>query len=79
MLPGTVPGTPSAWMTGPSGANLEVCALWHGNVDDPAARTILGGENAIVVVPRQPLAAGRHAVRVVSGSRTIDWSFTVRP
>lgn len=79
MLPGTVPGTPTASMTGPNRTTLEVCALWHGNVDDPAARSILGGENAIVVVPRKPLTSGRHTARIVSGSRTIEWSFTVRP
>lgn len=79
MLPGTVTGTPMATMSGPSGSRLEVCALWHGNVDDPAARTILGGQNAIVVVPKKPLDAGRHTVQIVSGSHVIDWSFTVQP
>jgi hypothetical protein len=79
MLPGTVPGTPVASMTGPDGRRLQVCALWHGNADDAAARSILNGANAIVVVPKKPLAAGRHSVRLVSGAHTINWSFTVRP
>jgi uncharacterized protein YkwD len=79
MLPGTVPGPPTAAMTAPNRKGLEVCALWHGNVDDPAARTILGGQNAVVVVPRKPLTAGRHTVVIVSGSQTIEWSFTIRP
>lgn len=77
MMPETV-SAPLAVMKGPNGALLETCTLWHGNTTG-AARSILGGENAMIVMPRKPLTAGTYTVTAVSGRRTITWSFTVKP
>lgn len=44
----------------------------------PAGRSILGGDNAVVLIPRQPLTPGTHAVTLhVPGAADIAWSFAV--
>ena len=65
-------------MTGPTGA-LQVCALSSQNVTDPAAKSILSGNNAVTVMPRNPLVPGVYTVTVTTDARTVTWSFTVDP
>ena len=77
MLPEAT-GSVSASMSGPSGA-LQICTLHGGNVADGTARSILQGDNAVVVMPREPLANGRHTVTITTSSRTVTWSFIVDP
>ncbi|MGD9705675.1 MAG: CAP domain-containing protein [Acidimicrobiia bacterium] len=64
-------------MSGPSGP-LEVCTLTSQNTDG-TAQQILAGDNAVVVMPRAPLAPGTYAVAVSTGHRQVSWSFTVDP
>ena len=68
----------SATMTGPTGA-LQVCALSSQNVTDAAAKSILAGNNAITVMPRNPMVPGVYTVTVTTDARTVTWSFTVDP
>jgi uncharacterized protein YkwD len=77
MLPES-PTNPSATITGPSGP-LEVCTLAQNNVADPAAKSILTGNNAVTVLPRNPLAPGRYTVTLNTAARVVTWSFTVDP
>jgi len=77
MLP-EAPINPSATITGPSGP-LEVCTLAQNNVADPAAKSILAGNNAVTVLPRNPLAPGRYTVTLSTAARVVTWSFTVDP
>jgi hypothetical protein len=65
----------SATMVGPNGP-LETCRLFAGNTSG-VARSILQGDNAVVVVPRNPLAQGTYSVSVTTQARTVNWSFTV--
>ncbi len=66
----------SATLTGPSGP-IETCVLSQGNVSDGTARAILGGDNAVVVVPRTPLADGSYNAAVQSDGGAVSWTFTV--
>ena len=68
----------SATITGPNGA-LPVCALSAQNVSDAAAKSILAGNNAVTVLPRNPLVPGVYTVSVTTDARTVSWSFTVDP
>lgn len=77
MMP-EAPSQVSASITGPDGP-LETCALYAGNVRDSDAASILGGANAVTVLPRNPLAPGLYAVTVTTAARTVNWSFTVDP
>ena len=77
MMPEPVVGPVSASITGPDGA-LETCALWKQNTDGSAA-SILGGDNAVVAMPRTELAPGTYNVTITTATRTVTWSFTVDP
>ncbi len=74
MMPEKV-STVSATITGPSGP-LEVCTL-SGNNTDGDAKTILAGDNAVTVIPRNPLPNGAYTVSVTTQARTVTWTFTV--
>lgn len=77
MMPHAV-GHASATLTGPDGS-AEVCVLHAGNVSDPGAASVLASANAVVVVPRHPLAGGRHAAVVVTDAGRAEWSFDIDP
>lgn len=77
MMPEPVVGPVSASITGPNGA-LETCALWKQNTDGSAA-SILGGDNAVVAMPRTELTPGTYNVSITTATRTVTWSFTVDP
>lgn len=75
MLPNDVTGADST-ITGPNGP-IETCTLHKGNVTDGTARSILDGDNAVVVMPRDVLADGVYTVTVNSNGGNVTWSFTV--
>ena len=75
MMPGDVTSA-NATLTGPSGP-IATCALHKGNVSDGTAKAILDGDNAIIVMPRDPLADGNYTATVNSNGGSITWSFTV--
>ncbi|NNE13208.1 MAG: CAP domain-containing protein [Ilumatobacter sp.] len=75
MMPSTVT-TASTSITGPSGP-MQTCTLHKNNVGDPTASSILGGDNAVIVMPRQPLADGTYTATVNSDGGNVTWSFTV--
>jgi hypothetical protein len=77
MMPEAVTGAVTATITGPNGP-IETCALSGSNTDG-AAQSILTGDNAVVAVPKSVLAPGKYSVQIVTGSRTVAWSFTVDP
>lgn len=74
MMPEAV-SSATASMTGPSGP-VETCRLFAGNTSGEA-RSLLAGENAVVVVPRSQLTPGVYSVSVSTQARTVNWSFTV--
>ncbi len=76
MMPEKFTKVTSATITGPSGP-LQTCNLHRGNTTDPTAQAILGGDNAVTVLPRDPLVNGTYTVRIVTDVRTVQWSFTV--
>ena len=67
----------TGWMSGPSGP-VEVCVLSAANTSGAAA-SILGGDNAVVVIPRVILDPGTYQVGVGTSARMVNWSFTVDP
>jgi hypothetical protein len=69
--------TVSASMTGPNGP-VQTCRLFAGNTTG-TAKSILGGDNAVTVVPRAALSPGVYTVTVTTQARTVTWSFTVDP
>jgi Cysteine-rich secretory protein family len=76
MMPGGV-GAANASLSGPSGP-IETCVLHGGNASDGTARAILAGDNAVVVMPRTPLADGTYTATVnTDGGGSVTWSFTV--
>lgn len=76
MMPNGVSSANST-LVGPSGS-IETCTLHPGNTGaDGTARAILNGDNAVVVMPRAPLADGVYTVTVESNGGTVTWSFTV--
>gem|GEM_PF-1184527 len=76
MMPEKFTAVSSATITGPSGV-LQTCALHAGNTTDATAKAILGGDNAVTVLPRAALTNGVYTVRIVTNVRTVQWSFTV--
>lgn len=64
-------------ITGPNGP-VQTCTLFSGNTTG-AAKAILQGDNAVVVVPRAPLSPGTYTVNATTQSRNVTWSFTVDP
>lgn len=77
LMPEAVNGNVTARVTGPSGP-LETCALSRLNTSG-SAQALLGGDNAIVAMPRVPLTEGTYTVTVTSQARTVTWSFAVDP
>lgn len=76
LMPATVNGA-SATLSGPSGP-LATCVLTRSNTSG-VAQSILGGDNAVVVVPVSPLATGTYTVAVNSDGGSANWSFNVDP
>jgi len=76
MMPGAVTSA-SATLTGPSGP-LQTCVL-HGENTDGTAQSILRSDNAVVVVPRNPLAPGTYTSTVTTTGGDVTWSFTIDP
>jgi len=75
MLPSDV-NAASATLSGPSGP-IPTCVLHKGNVSDSTARSILDGDNAVIVMPRTPLADGAYSVSVATNGGNADWTFNV--
>ena len=75
MLPNDV-SSATATLTGPNGP-IPTCSLHKGNVSDATARSILDGDNAVVVMPREVLADGLYTATVNSNAGTVTWSFTI--
>ncbi len=76
MMPSNVT-TATATLVGPSGP-IPTCVLHKANTSGTASQ-ILGGDNAVVVVPAAPLNTGTYTVSVVSNGGTANWSFNVDP
>ena len=76
MMPEAVTSA-SASITGPNGP-LQTCRIFAGNTSG-TAQSILQGENAVSVIPRNPLTSGTYTVTVTTQARTVTWSFTVDP
>ena len=77
MMPENFSANPTATMTGPSGP-VETCVLSRHNTTS-TAQSILGGDNATIVLPRSALAPGVYTVSVNTSARSVTWSFTVDP
>ncbi|MGB8859982.1 MAG: CAP domain-containing protein [Ilumatobacteraceae bacterium] len=77
MMPEGFSSNPTATMTGPGGP-VQTCVLSRHNTTG-TAQSILGGDNAVVVMPRSALASGTYTVSVATSARTVTWSFTVDP
>jgi hypothetical protein len=75
MMPNDVT-TANATLTGPSGP-ITTCVLHKGNVSDGTARAILDGDNAVIVMPRDPLADGNYTATVNTDGGSVTWSFAV--
>jgi len=76
MMPSNVT-TASATLVGPGGP-VPTCVLHKANTTGTAS-SILGGDNAIVVVPASPLTKGDYKVSVDSNGGTANWGFAVDP
>lgn len=77
MMPAGVSAANST-LVGPNGP-VETCTLHPGNTSDATARGVMASENAVVVVPREHLATGRHTATVTSDGGQVTWSFVVDP
>lgn len=58
--------------------SIEVCVLSQLNTSG-AARKVVDGTNAVIVVPRSPLAPGHYSASVSTPARTVTWSFAIDP
>ena len=76
MMPGTVTSA-SATLAGPAGP-VQTCVL-HGENTNGTAQSILRSDNAVVVVPREPLAPGTYTSTVNTTGGNVTWSFTIDP
>jgi Cysteine-rich secretory protein family len=76
MMPETTTAA-TATMVGPNGP-IDICTLGSDKATG-VAKQILAADNAIVVIPRNPLVPGKYTVTIVTGTRTVTWSFTVDP
>jgi hypothetical protein len=76
MMPSSVTAA-TATLVGPAGA-VPTCVL-HASNTSGVASSILGGDNAVVVVPAAPLATGAYTASVTSNGGTANWSFNVDP
>lgn len=77
MMPEGFSGNPTATLNG-SGAGIETCVLSAQNTTG-VAQQILAGNNAIIILPRVPLAPDSYSVSVTTSARTVSWGFTVDP
>lgn len=77
MMPEGFSGNPVATLQGSSGP-IETCVLSSQNTTD-VAKQILAGENAVIVMPRVPLATDTYSVSVTTSARSVQWSFVVDP
>ena len=75
MLPNDVTSA-AATLTGPNGP-IPTCSLHKGNVSDGTARSILDGDNAVVIMPREVLVDGVYTATVNSNGGDVTWSFTI--
>jgi hypothetical protein len=67
-----------ASLSGPSGP-VGTCVLTAGNTSG-VARSVLSGDNAVVIVPAAPLTAGVYTAAVVTNNgQGVNWTFTVDP
>lgn len=73
MMPNDI-STASATLTGPNGP-IETCVLHENNVSDATAAAIMRGDNAVVVMPRDPLDDGSYTASVSTDSGSTTWSF----
>jgi uncharacterized protein YkwD len=76
MMPSNVT-TATAKLVGPNGT-VPTCVLHKSNTSGTAS-AILGGDNAVVVVPAAPLAKGAYTVSVASNGGNANWKFNVDP
>jgi hypothetical protein len=75
LMPSTVTSANST-LVGPNGP-IETCTLRKGNTNDATADAILGGDNAVVIMPRQVLTNGTYTATINSNGGNVTWSFTV--
>lgn len=75
MMPDDVTSALST-LVGPSGP-IQTCTLHKGNVSDATAKSILDGDNAVVVMPREVLADGEYTATVDTDAGDVTWSFTI--
>lgn len=76
LMPRTV-SSATASLVGPDGP-ISTCVLHTGNTNGIAS-SILGGDNAVVVIPSAPLRTGSYSVSVGSNGGNAAWSFNVDP
>lgn len=62
-------------LTGPNGP-IEVCVLSAANTTG-IAQQLLAGDNAVIIIPRTPLAEGAYSVTASTAARSVAWSFNV--
>lgn len=74
MLPDDVTSA-SATLEGPDGP-IDTCVLHAGNVSDAIGKAILGGDDAVIVMPRAVLTDGTYHAAVASDGGNVSWSFT---
>jgi Cysteine-rich secretory protein family len=67
----------SGSLIGPNGP-IEVCVLSAATTSGVASQ-ILGGDNAVVIVPRTVLAPGAYTVAANTSARNVNWTFNVDP
>jgi uncharacterized protein YkwD len=77
MLPASV-SSATATLRGPNGPE-QVCVLHGANTSEPTAKWIMSNDNAVVIVPRNPMATGSWSASVRSDGGNVDWSFNVDP
>jgi hypothetical protein len=77
LMPESTPTVTSASVIGPNGP-MQSCVLTTGNTNG-VANAILGGDNAVVVIPRTPLTPGSYTVSVQTPARSVTWTFTQDP
>jgi hypothetical protein len=76
MMPAAV-STATASLTGPGGP-VATCVLTKSNTNGVAS-SILGGDNAVIVLPAAPLTSGTYQVSVSTDGGVATWSFNVDP
>ncbi len=77
LMPSSLTGA-VATLDGPNG-RIPTCVLTRSNTSGVAS-SILGGDNAVVVIPAAPLAPGSYRVAALTDNgQGANWSFTVDP